>query len=292
MVAARTTTARLSLCTACLTILVGFAMLFCARAGFGQNPPNTQGQTNQNQTTQSKTRTKTRTRTKKPKPGPDPAESSAGPHFESAFESGRGEPSSRSGFRSQITEVLRKQPGLMVELKRWLAADATNHGQVVEDEDLTDQAVVDRIVKDVAFRSIATRLLQRYGYLLPRFNPGSDVDLQDQLHWQAQQLELQREFGIGETSQGEAQQAPTRKNGRRRSRSASLRYARLSYRLARPSQLPIQRASSDQQDLTPGLMRTSAGNPDLQADIQSAAGASGAATGGANIDSERFNDEP
>ncbi len=73
-----------------------------------------------------------------------------------------------------IKAVLVKDAGLMVELKRWIAKDATDHGQVVSDADLTDDAIFERLELDVAFRSTATALLQRYGYLLPKFNPGSE----------------------------------------------------------------------------------------------------------------------
>jgi polysaccharide export outer membrane protein len=75
---------------------------------------------------------------------------------------------------AQIEEVLRKDPGLMVELKRWVAKEATDNGQVVEDSDITDQAISDRLVHDVPFRSVATRLLQRYGFLIPAVNPESE----------------------------------------------------------------------------------------------------------------------
>ncbi len=73
-----------------------------------------------------------------------------------------------------IKAVLVKDAGLMVELKRWIAKDATDHGQIVSDADLTDDAIFERLEADVAFRSTATALLQRYGYLLPKFNPGSE----------------------------------------------------------------------------------------------------------------------
>ena len=73
----------------------------------------------------------------------------------------------------QIVEVLRKDAGLLVELKRWVAKEASDSGQVVQDSDLTDQAVFDRLARDVQFRSVATRLLQRYGYLMPSVNPDS-----------------------------------------------------------------------------------------------------------------------
>src|SRR6266853_3895127 len=75
---------------------------------------------------------------------------------------------------SQIRGVLIKDEGLMVELKRWVAKEATDNGQLVEDSKLTDQAVFERLEQDVAFRSVATRLLQRYGYLMPTPNPDSD----------------------------------------------------------------------------------------------------------------------
>ena len=75
---------------------------------------------------------------------------------------------------SQIRGVLVKDEGLMVELKRWVAKEATDNGQVVEDSKLTDQAIFERLEQDVEFRSVATRLLQRYGYLMPTPNPDSD----------------------------------------------------------------------------------------------------------------------
>jgi len=75
---------------------------------------------------------------------------------------------------AEIKSVLLKDGGLMVELKRWVAKDATDHGQIVVDSDLTNDAVFDRLETEVQFRSLATVLLQRYGYLLPKFNPNSD----------------------------------------------------------------------------------------------------------------------
>jgi protein involved in polysaccharide export with SLBB domain len=81
----------------------------------------------------------------------------------------------------QIREVLARDTGLLVELKRWIAKEATDAGQVVEDSKLSDHAVYDRLDQDLAFRSVATRLLQRYGYLLPSPNPDSAVAKQEDL---------------------------------------------------------------------------------------------------------------
>ncbi len=74
----------------------------------------------------------------------------------------------------QIRQVLVKDAGLLVELKRWVAKEATDSGQVVGDSDLSEQAIFDRLDRDAVFRSVATRLLQRYGYLLPSPNPDSN----------------------------------------------------------------------------------------------------------------------
>jgi len=81
----------------------------------------------------------------------------------------------------QIRAVLARDVGLIVELKRWVAKEATDNGQVVEDRSLTDQAIFDRLESDQVFRSIATRLLQRYGYLTPTPNPDSYLGKQQDL---------------------------------------------------------------------------------------------------------------
>ena len=81
----------------------------------------------------------------------------------------------------QIKEVLVKDAGLLVELKRWIAKEATDSGQVVEDSKLADDAVFDRLSRDLAFRAVATRLLQRYGYFTPSPNPDSSFGKQEDL---------------------------------------------------------------------------------------------------------------
>ena len=76
---------------------------------------------------------------------------------------------------TQIATVLHNSPGLLVELKRWVAKDAADRGQVVEDTDLSDTAIYTRLGKDQKFRGVATRLLQRYGYLVAEVNPLSEL---------------------------------------------------------------------------------------------------------------------
>ena len=95
----------------------------------------------------------------------------------------------------EIKVVLLRDPGLMVELKRWAAKDAAEHGQIVSDSDLTNEAMFEKLAVDVPFRGVATKLLQRYGYLLPKLNPDSDLGkarellLQERAKWQAKHQE-------------------------------------------------------------------------------------------------------
>lgn len=98
---------------------------------------------------------------------------------------------------AEIKTVLVKDVGLMVELKRWVAKDATDHGQIIGESDLTNDAIFDRLEADVRFRSVATLLLQRYGYLVPQVNPESELAkehellVQERVKWIAQDQEQQ-----------------------------------------------------------------------------------------------------
>ena len=76
---------------------------------------------------------------------------------------------------AQLKAVLLQDTGLMVELKSWIAKEASDNGQVLSEEDLTDAAVYRRLSDDIKFRSVATRLVQKYGYLRPSINPDSDM---------------------------------------------------------------------------------------------------------------------
>src|SRR5882724_8936339 len=52
---------------------------------------------------------------------------------------------------AQLREVLVKDEGLLVELKRWIAKETTDNGQVVDDANLTDGAIFERLELDVEF---------------------------------------------------------------------------------------------------------------------------------------------
>jgi protein involved in polysaccharide export with SLBB domain len=93
---------------------------------------------------------------------------------------------------SQIRTVLSEDPGLMIELKQLLALQATERGQLLTPEDLTDQAVYDKLASDLKFRSVCTRLLQRYGYLLPSVNPKSELGQERQILIQQRALQVAR----------------------------------------------------------------------------------------------------
>ncbi|MBI3404395.1 MAG: polysaccharide biosynthesis/export family protein, partial [Acidobacteria bacterium] len=81
----------------------------------------------------------------------------------------------------EIEAVLRRDAGILVELKRWVAKEATDRGQLVDDAAMTDSAIFARLQADLEFRSTATQLLQRYGYLLPKMNPDSEMAQEQKL---------------------------------------------------------------------------------------------------------------
>ncbi|HWZ55434.1 MAG TPA: SLBB domain-containing protein [Verrucomicrobiae bacterium] len=110
---------------------------------------------------------------------------------------------------NDIRTLLSNDSGLMVALKRWIAKDASDHGQFVSDTDLTDDAIFDRLQADVPFRAVATRLAQRYGYFLPRLNPSSDAAKEKELLIQ-ERSKLLAQHQVAELTQ--ANERPTRKN--------------------------------------------------------------------------------
>jgi polysaccharide biosynthesis/export protein len=110
-------------------------------------------------------------------------------------ELGRDNLSRVAASATELKVVLLKDPGLLVEVKRWVAKDATDHGQMVSDADLTDDAIFDRLETDSEFRSVATSIVQKYGYLRPHIDPDSDLGkehellVQERTKWLAQQQE-------------------------------------------------------------------------------------------------------
>jgi polysaccharide biosynthesis/export protein len=99
---------------------------------------------------------------------------------------------------TELKSVLLTEVGLLVELKRWVAKDATDHGQIVSDSDLTNDAIFERLETDIQFRSVATAIVQKYGFLVPRLNPESELGRQQELlvqertKWMAQHQEEER----------------------------------------------------------------------------------------------------
>lgn len=99
---------------------------------------------------------------------------------------------------AQIKAVLAGDAGLMVAVKQWVANEATSQGQMIDESDLTDEAIFERLETDVAFRSNITKLVQQYGYLEPKVNPDSlmgkqqELLVQERVKWLAQQEEEDR----------------------------------------------------------------------------------------------------
>jgi protein involved in polysaccharide export with SLBB domain len=92
----------------------------------------------------------------------------------------------------QILEVVNKDAGLMVELKAAIAREAGQSGQILEESDLSESAVAGSLHDDLRTRVLATRLLQHYGYLLPKVNPDSDAAIEHNLAIRARSQQLER----------------------------------------------------------------------------------------------------
>ena len=115
----------------------------------------------------------------------------------------------------QLVAVLHRDPGMLVELKRWIARDATDHGQLISDEDLADEAIFERLETDITFRSVATLLVQKYGYLQPTVNPDSmegreqQLLMQERVRFLAQQQAAPQRSTAGQASQSSRPCNPT-----------------------------------------------------------------------------------
>ncbi len=97
------------------------------------------------------------------------------PQSTSSTELGRENLARVAASVGEIKLLLLKDSGLLVEVKRWMAKEATSNGQVISDLDLTDDAIFDRLVTDIPFRSAVTLILQKYGHLLPKLDPESEA---------------------------------------------------------------------------------------------------------------------
>ena len=163
------------------------------------------------------------------------------PNRPSSSDLGRENMSRVAASAAQIEALLHGNPGLMVELKGWVAKDATDHGQLISDSDLTDHAIFDRLEVDIQFRSVATRLLQKYGYLLPALNPDSpqgkeqELLVQERTKWLAQDQEEEL-----------AQERKQQSNGTQRAQNCDS---------ATDSNCSVRRGTypANEQERTPGL---------------------------------------
>ena len=83
-----------------------------------------------------------------------------------------------------IIDLLNKQPGLFLEVKKALVRKAFEQGRLLDPEDLTDDAVLTLIREDLHVRVIATHEIVDRNYI--RANPNRE-ELQQMLLDQANQ---------------------------------------------------------------------------------------------------------
>ena len=99
-----------------------------------------------------------------------------------------------------------------MEWQGWVGRDATERGQMVDEKQMGKDGIFDRLARDLRFRAVATRLLQRYGYLTPEVNPNSEQGKRQQMRLMAEQKRLE-EAPVRQSSapypQGPAQVYPS-----------------------------------------------------------------------------------
>jgi len=106
---------------------------------------------------------------------------------------------------TEILAILKEQPGLVLQLKKILIQKAYDQGRVLFEEDLTDDALFNLISNDSRIRAIATREMEKRGYLSLR-------PTREELDWQQRQqlardLERQRLMKQAEASAAQPPQA-------------------------------------------------------------------------------------
>jgi polysaccharide export outer membrane protein len=113
----------------------------------------------------------------------------------------------------QILEVVNRDAGLMVELKRAIAEEAGESGQILEESDLSESAVTERLREDLRTRVLATRLLRKYGYLMPKLNPDSELARAAERNSQSREQTPAQQFANCDSQQTDCelpQRAPQR----------------------------------------------------------------------------------
>jgi len=73
-----------------------------------------------------------------------------------------------------------------------MAKQAADRGQIITEQDMADLAILDRLENDPRFRALATRLLQRYGYLTPQTNAQSPEGQEEDLVRKARAARIAR----------------------------------------------------------------------------------------------------
>src|SRR5205823_10365385 len=93
---------------------------------------------------------------------------------------------------AQLLEILNKDAGLMVEFKQLVAREAGVNGQILEEGDLDEAAIAERLRSDLRARVLATALLRKYGYLVPKINPDSDLAAEHNLSLRERTQKIER----------------------------------------------------------------------------------------------------
>src|SRR5439155_197668 len=81
---------------------------------------------------------------------------------------------------STITQILQREPGLLLEVKKSLVRKAYEQGRLLDPEDLSDEALFQLLAQDSKVRSLATHEIEARMYV--RAKPTAD-QLKQNLEW-------------------------------------------------------------------------------------------------------------
>ena len=99
-----------------------------------------------------------------------------------------------------ITQLLQREPGLLLEIKKALVRKAYEEGRLLNPEDLTDESVFQLLQDDAAARSLATREIEARMYV--RAKPNADELHQDPDRTIVEKTSFQGRGSTEQTSSG------------------------------------------------------------------------------------------
>jgi protein involved in polysaccharide export with SLBB domain len=105
----------------------------------------------------------------------------------------------------KIVELLRQEPGLMLEVKKSLVRKAYQQGRLLDPAELTDAVVIQLVLEDNNVRILATQQIQERSYLRARPKAGESPSGQSEIDMKVAAAEQEKQKPGAETTGTEAE---------------------------------------------------------------------------------------